>query len=111
MAFLYDQNTKQDNKNTTTELMLSERVNGAYRNDWSNSSERSGFPIRQSACKLRPENNQNPHTFPRCADQYHDALEDDAFHHHHNQSRRGYTPDSSMNRNELIWNAQLSQSF
>ena len=27
-----------------------------------------------------------------------------------NQSRRGYT-DSSMNRNELIWNAQLSQSF
>ena len=34
VAFLYDQNTKQDNKNTTTELMLSERVNGAYRNDW-----------------------------------------------------------------------------
>ena len=27
-----------------------------------------------------------------------------------NQSRRGYT-DSSMNRNELIWNAQLSQTF
>ena len=25
---------KQDNKNTTTELMLSERVNGPYRNDW-----------------------------------------------------------------------------
>ena len=27
-----------------------------------------------------------------------------------NQSRRGYT-DASMNRNELIWNAQLSQTF
>lgn len=27
-----------------------------------------------------------------------------------NQSRRGYS-DASMNRNELIWNAQISQSF
>ena len=27
-----------------------------------------------------------------------------------NQARRGYS-DSSMNRNELIWNAQISQSF
>ena len=27
-----------------------------------------------------------------------------------NQSRRGYR-DASMNRNELIWNAQLSQTF
>jgi len=27
-----------------------------------------------------------------------------------NQSRRGYS-DSSMNRDELIWNAQLSQTF
>ena len=27
-----------------------------------------------------------------------------------NQSRRGYR-DNSMNRNELIWNAQISQTF
>jgi hypothetical protein len=27
-----------------------------------------------------------------------------------NQARRGYS-DSSMNRNELIWNAQVAQSF
>ena len=28
----------------------------------------------------------------------------------HNQSRRGYQ-DASMNTNELLWNAQISQSF
>jgi hypothetical protein len=28
----------------------------------------------------------------------------------HNQSRRGYS-DNSMNTNELVWNAQFSQSF
>jgi hypothetical protein len=28
----------------------------------------------------------------------------------HNQSRRGYN-DSSMNTDELVWNAQVSQSF
>ena len=28
----------------------------------------------------------------------------------HNQSRRGYS-DATLNTNELIWNAQLSQSF
>lgn len=83
VAFLYDQNTKQDNKNTTTELMLSERVNGAYRNDWFEFGVNGSVSYTAERSKLRPENNQNPYTFLRCADQHHDALEDDAFHQYH----------------------------
>ena len=37
VAYLYNQETKVDDKNTTTGLTLSERLNGAYRNDWLNS--------------------------------------------------------------------------
>ena len=90
VAFLYDQNTKQDNKNTTTELMLSERVNGAYRNDWFEFGVNGSVSYTAERSKLRPEMTLSTNIT--------------------NQSRRGYT-DSSMNRNELIWNAQLSQSF
>ena len=60
VAFLYDQNTKQDNKNTTTELMLSERVNGAYRNDWFEFGVNGSVSYTAERSKLRPENNQNP---------------------------------------------------
>ena len=63
VAFLYDQNTKQDNKNTTTELMLSERVNGAYRNDWFEFGVNGSVSYTAERSKLRPENNQNPYTF------------------------------------------------
>lgn len=111
VAFLYDQNTKQDNKNTTTELMLSERVNGAYRNDWFEFGVNGSVSYTAERSKLRPENNQNPYTFSYGAltnitMPWKMTLSTNIT----NQSRRGYT-DSSMNRNELIWNAQLSQSF
>lgn len=110
VAFLYDQNTKQDNKNTTTELMLSERVNGA-RNDWFEFGVNGSVSYTAERSKLRPENNQNPYTFSYGAltnitMPWKMTLSTNIT----NQSRRGYT-DSSMNRNELIWNAQLSQSF
>lgn len=91
--------------------MLSERVNGAYRNDWFEFGVNGSVSYTAERSKLRPENNQNPYTFSYGAltnitMPWKMTLSTNIT----NQSRRGYT-DSSMNRNELIWNAQLSQSF
>lgn len=111
VAFLYNQDTKQDDKNTTTGLTLSERLNGAYRNDWFEFGLNGSISYTAERSKLRPENNQEPYTFSYGAltnitMPWKMTLSTNIA----NQSRRGYT-DSSMNRNELIWNAQLSQTF
>ena len=111
VAFLYDQNTKQDNKNTTTELMLSERVNGAYRNDWFEFGVNGSVSYTAERSKLRPENNQNPYTFSYGASTnvtlpWQMTLSTNIT----NQSRRGYN-DASYNNNELIWNAQIAQNL
>ena len=34
VAYLYNKDTKMDDKNTTTGLTLAENLNGSYRNDW-----------------------------------------------------------------------------
>ena len=110
-TFLYNNDTKIDDKNTTTGLTLGERLNGAYRNDWFEFGLNGSISYTAERSKLRPENNQEPYTFS------YGALTNITMPwkmtistNITNQSRRGYT-DSSMNRNELIWNAQLSQSF
>lgn len=61
--------------------------------------------------KLNPDNNQKPYNFSYGVNTtitmpWRMGLSTNIA----NQSRRGYT-DKSMNRNELIWNAQLSQTF
>ena len=111
VAFLYNQDTKVDDKNKTTGLTLSERLNGAYRNDWFEFGLNGSISYTAERSKLRPENNQEPYTFSYGANTQLMAPWNMTFTTNiANQSRRGYT-DSSMNRNELIWNAQLSQTF
>lgn len=111
VSFLYNQDTKHDDKNTTTGLTLGERLNGAYRNDWFEFGLNGSFSYTAERNKLRPEDNQGPYTFSYGAltnitMPWKMTLSTNIT----NQSRRGYT-DSSMNRNELVWNAQLSQTF
>jgi hypothetical protein len=111
VAFLYNQDTKVDDKNKTTGLTLSERLNGAYRNDWFEFGLNGSISYTAERSKLRPENNQEPYTFSYGANTQLMAPWNMTFTTNiANQSRRGYT-DASMNRNELIWNAQLSQTF
>ena len=98
-------------KNTTTNLNLSERLNGSYRNDWFEFGLNGTFSYSIEKDKLTPSNNQQPYTFSYGATTTLTApwsmtLSTNIA----NQSRRGYS-DASMNRNELIWNAQLSQTF
>lgn len=98
-------------KNTTTNLSLNERLNGTYRNDWFEFGLNGTFSYSIEKDKLTPSNNQQPYTYSYGATTtvnmpWGMSLSTNIA----NQSRRGYS-DTSMNRDELIWNAQLSQTF
>ena len=61
--------------------------------------------------KLNPQNNQEPYTFSYGGNlQIYTPWNMTISTNMTNQARRGYS-DASMNRNELIWNAQIAQSF
>lgn len=111
VGYLTDTHTKVERKNTTTNLNFGERLNGSYRNDWFEIGLNGSFNYSAEKDKLTPSNNQNPYTFSYGANTtvtlpWNMSLSTNIA----NQSRRGYT-DTSMNRNELIWNAQLAQTF
>lgn len=111
VAFLTDSQTKVESKNTTTNLMLSERLNAAYRNNWFEFGLNGTLSYAVEKDKLTPGNDQEPYTFSYGANSsvnmpWKMSLSTNIS----NQSRRGYR-DSSMNRDELIWNAQLAQTF
>lgn len=111
VAFLYNQDTKNNDRNTSTGLTLGERVTGSYRNDWFEFSLNGSINYTAERNKLRPENDQEPYTYSYGASTnitmpWKMTLATNIA----NQSRRGYR-DSSMNRDELIWNAQLAQSL
>lgn len=111
VAFLYNNDTKINDRNKSTGLTLAENLNGAYRNDWFEFSLNGSIEYNWERSKLRPENNQEPYTFSYGASTnitlpWSMTLSTNMM----NQCRRGYT-DSSMNRNELIWNAQIAQNL
>ena len=100
-----------EQKNKTTNLTLSERVNGAYRNDWLEIGINGSISYSKEKDKLDSSNNQEPYTFSYGANTqislpWNMTITTNIV----NQGRRGYT-DSSMNKDELIWNAQIAQSF
>lgn len=111
VAFLYNKETKNNDRNKSTGLTLAENLNGAYRNNWFEFSLNGSIEYNWERSKLRPENNQEPYTFSYGASTnitlpWSMTLSTNMM----NQCRRGYT-DSSMNRNELIWNAQIAQNL
>lgn len=111
VGYLTDNQTHLEQKNTTTNLNLNERLRFTYRNDWLEVGLNGtlGYTIERD--RLTPSNNQRPYTFSyggftNINAPWNMSLSTNLS----NQSRRGYR-DSSMNRNELIWNAQLAQTF
>ena len=100
-----------ERKNTTTNLTLNERLNATYRNDWLELGVNGTLSYSIERDKLTPSNNQQPYTFSYGANTtinlpWNMSIATNIT----NQSRRGYR-DASMNRDELIWNAQIAQTF
>ena len=102
---------KDAQKNTTTALSLGERLNGTYRNNWLEVGLNGSLNYTFEKDKLNPQNNQEPYTFSYGGNlQVYTPWNMTISTNMTNQARRGYS-DASMNRNELIWNAQVAQSF
>ena len=98
-------------KNTTTNLSLGERLGFRYRNNWLEMGVNGSFNYTFEKDKLNPQNNQEPYNFSYGGNiQINAPWGTSLSTNMTNQARRGYS-DASMNRNELIWNAQVAQSF
>lgn len=111
VAFQYNNALKEDLRNRTTGLTLAENLNASYRNNWFEFSLNGSIEYNWERNKLNPSKNQEPYTYSYGASTnitlpWSMTLSTNMI----NQCRRGYS-DSSLNRNELIWNAQIAQNI
>ncbi len=98
-------------KNITKDLTLSERLSASYRNSWLEVELDGSLNYNHTKNNLQPSSNLNTWQFAYGTNinltlPWNMSLSTDI----HEQSRRGYT-DASLNTNELLWNAQISQSL
>ena len=101
-------NSQESTTRTTT---ASERIAGSYRNDWLEFELNGSLEYMHARSVLQENNNLDTWTFSYGASLMLTAPWGTQLSTGMNMnSRRGYN-DASMNTNELIWNAQLSQSF
>ncbi len=116
VGYVYRQATSETVKNRTTGLNASERLRLTYRRDWD-----SGLQLEANATgTVQYNHSRSTNSSASNLDTYrftYGASTNITFPWGmtfstdiNQQSRRGYT-DASMNTNELIWNAQLSQRF
>lgn len=105
------QMTTNNDKNKTRQLRLGERLRGTYRTDWWEVSLNGSLNYTHSRNSYQEQNNMDTYDFAYGASTnirlpWNMSLATDIS----QNSRRGYA-DASMNRDELIWNAQISQDF
>jgi len=103
--------TSSSQKNTTRSTSISERLSASYRNDWLEIEPNGSLTYTHSRNLLQATNDLDTWRFSygvnvNATMPWGMRLATDIS----MNSRRGYN-DASMNTNELIWNAQLSQSF
>ncbi len=111
VGYLALDNTSSSQKNTTKTTTISEQLTGSFRNSWLEVSLDGSLNYTHSRNMLQSESNLDTWTFAYGASfnfylPWGTSLSTDL----HENSRRGFS-DSSMNTNELIWNAQVSQGF
>lgn len=111
VGYQYNRETLASVKNTTKSTMVMPRLQASYRKDWLEITADGNFTYNHSVNELQPMSNLDTWQFAYGGSlnifaPWGTSLSTDL----HNQNRRGYS-DSSMNTNELIWNAQISQSF
>ena len=98
-------------KNTTKDMNINERLSASYRNDWLEVEFDGSLNYRHSRNQLQATSNLDTWQFSyglnfNVQAPWGTTLATDV----HMSSRRGYS-DASLNTNEFVWNAQLSQSF
>ncbi len=103
--------TSNSEKSTTRTTTVGERLAASYRNSWLEFELNGSLEYMHARSELQTNNNLDTWTFSYGASLMLTAPWGTQLSTGMNMnSRRGYN-DSSMNTNELIWNAQLSQSF
>ena len=102
---------KESQESVTKSLGIGERLALSYRNEWFEAELNGSVNYNKNRSELQPNNNLDTWQFTYGGMIGINAPWGTALSTNMNmQSRRGYS-DNSMNTNELIWNAQLSQSF
>lgn len=108
----YSRDRQSDSeKNVTRDMNISERLSTSYRNDWLEIELAGSLGYRHSRNNLQSNSNLDTWQFSYGINTnlqmpWGTSLSTDL----NMNSRRGYS-DASLNTNELIWNAQLSQGF
>ena len=98
-------------KSVTKTLGIGERLAASYRNDWLEVELNGSLNYNHSCSELQTNNNLDTWQFSYGGMVGVTAPWGTSLTTNMNmQSRRGYS-DAAMNTNELIWNAQVSQSF
>lgn len=98
-------------KNTMKTLNLGDRLRASYRTDYLELSLNGSINYDHSRSNLQSQSNLDTYTFAYGTNiQFNTTWKMTLSTDIAMNSRRGYN-DASMNTNELIWNAQLSQSF
>lgn len=101
----------QASKNTTRTVTLGENLNASYRASWFDVGLLGTLNYQHSRSKLQENANMDTWNYSYGANanlnfDWGMSISTDI----RMSSRRGYS-DASMNTNELLWNAQISQSF
>ena len=98
-------------KSSTRQTTIGERLGGSYRNDWLEVELNGGVRYNYVTNKLQPQSNLSTWAFNYGFNTTLQAPWGMQLTTSLNMSsRRGYS-DAAANTNELIWNAQIAQSF
>ena len=111
VSYLSPNRSTSSVKSATRSLSLGERLGGSYRNSWLELELDGSFNYTHSRNRLQSMSNLDTWQFAYGATlnltaPWGMSLSTDL----HQNSRRGYS-DNAMNTDELVWNAQLAQSF
>lgn len=111
VAYLSLNRRSDSEKNVTKNMTIGERLSASYRNSWLELELNGSLNYQHSRNQLQKTSNLDTWQYAYGGSvnitlPWNMTLNTDLS----NQSRRGYN-DAAMNTNELIWNAQISQSF
>lgn len=111
VGYLNLHNTEVADRNTVNTIGVSESLTAGYRNSWLEFELTGSLNYQHTRNELQPQNNMDTYDFSYGSNinvtlPWGMSLNTNLG----MNSRRGYS-DNSMNTNEFVWNAQVSQTF